>query len=206
MQTGHFELDQANAQAVDSVGLGNQAVVQRVDHPVVKRPVHRVRVLQQAVVYRLAARASHDAQMRLLDHQQFGITHTARKTAGCFALQHVAQLERVVDHGQIDMRYLQAALRHGFEQPFGFQARDELPHRAQRHAQQLHQLALRYELAWPNVRRNDLLLEVRVGARPQRGGRRVGGDVHASVLRASRGEGGGGTDNGIGQITRAVRG
>ena len=77
----------------------------------------------------------------------------AQKRHGGLALEHAAQLEGVVDQLQVDMRDLQPALRHGAQQAFGLQPRDQLAHGAQRHAQQLHQLALRNELAgrgcWP---------------------------------------------------------
>ena len=76
-----------------------------------------------------------------------------------------AQLEGVAHELEVHMRDLQAALRHGLDEAGRFQARDHLAHRAQRHVQQRHELALRDELAGLDAATEDLLGEALVGAR-----------------------------------------
>ncbi len=71
----------------------------------------------------------------------------ARKRRDGLALHHDAELERIADEIEIDVRDLHAALRHRDDQSFGFEARDQLADRAERLAGDRDKLALRDELA-----------------------------------------------------------
>ena len=59
------------------------------------------------------------------------------------ALEDEAELEGVADQAEVDLRHLHAALRHRADQPLGLEPRDQLADRAERHAGDRDQLALR---------------------------------------------------------------
>jgi hypothetical protein len=145
----------------------------------VQAPVDGGGVGEQVVVDLRAAGAAHDAQVRVLDGGQVGVGHGGGEAHGGFALEQQAQLERVVDELQVDVGDLQAALRHGAQQALGLQARDQLAHGPQRHAEQLHELALRHELTGPDVGLHDLLAKALVRLGAQGGGWRAHGAGHA---------------------------
>ena len=69
------------------------------------------------------------------------------KMGGGFAFQNGAELKGIPHQIEIDIGNLHAALRHGADQPFGFEPRDQLADRPQCQAGQCHKLPLGDELA-----------------------------------------------------------
>ena len=101
-------------------------------------PVDHGRVGQQVVVYVTALRSFDNAQVRVFNGFEIRIRNAGRKAYSGLTFEQQSQLKSVIDQFHVDMGNLQPALRDGAQQALGFQARDQLAHRAQRHAQQLH--------------------------------------------------------------------
>jgi len=188
-----LEPDQANTQAVDAVGRRDQRIASasiiRSCNPQ-STVVASVSSASSIGPWRRAARCA-DARLRSPAGRR---RKRWRRSAWPPRARACRAAGRRVDQPQVDMCNLQPTLRHRAQQSLGLQARDQLAHRPERHAQQLHQLALRDELPGPDVGLRDLLLEVLVGLRAQarRGGTRrrcrTGGRHAASTtpLRSSR--------------------
>ena len=163
-----FELDQPHPQGVDAVDLGHDLVAHSVDHAVVQAPVERLGIVEQGIVDRsgAGAGAAQDVAVAGLDRIELALADAVREMRDGLALDHAAQLERVADQLEVDMRDLQATLRHGPDQATGLEPRNHLAHSTQRHVEQGHQLALRNELAAADAATEDLLREPLVGPRP----------------------------------------
>ena len=81
--------------------------------------------------------------------------------------QKEAELERVLDQTDIHMRHQHAPLRNGLDEAFGLKAGNEFADGAERQAGQLHELALRNELARLDVARQKVVGETLVGSFPE---------------------------------------
>ena len=83
------------------------------------------------------------------------------------ALDHAAELEGGSYELGINGNDLQAALRHGEDQPIGFEPRDHLADGGERQSRQLHELTLGNELTGPEPLGEKLLAETLIGALAQ---------------------------------------
>ena len=83
-----------------------------------------------------------------------------------FPLDEQTELEGFADQIEIDMRDLEATLRHRLYQTLGFQTRDEFADCAKRHAGHGDQLPLGDELARMKVTRQQMLGEALIGFVP----------------------------------------
>jgi len=79
-----------------------------------------------------------------------------------FTLDKQAELEGFADHAEVNMHDLHAALRHDLDQPFGLEPRHQFSDGTERQLRERYKLALRNELARPDITREQMPGEARV--------------------------------------------
>ena len=137
-----------------------------VDQRLVEVAVDALRVIDQRLVD-AGTRPFDDRQMRVAQRRDRFIARIAGECRDRLALEDEAELERVADQAEVDMRDLHAALRHRDDQTFGFEPRDQLADRAERLPGERDQLALRNELAGTDVAREQAPGKTPVGFLPE---------------------------------------
>ena len=158
--------DQPDLQPGDAKGLADDVVVEVVDDHLVHQPVDILRVLDQRLVAaRLRAPDDRLVPLALLGDLLVG--RGARIGGRRLLFEEEPELEGVADQVEVDMGDLHAALRHGLDQPFRLQPRDQLADRSERIARHGDELALGDELAGPDLACEQPLGEAGIGPLPK---------------------------------------
>ena len=110
-----------------------------------------------------AAMRSSTARVDRSSSASMASSAVSREAAHRGDFEHRAELERLVDQRDADVGDLDAALRNQPHEALGLQPLQRFARRAERHVEQLAQLALRHELSGHQVALEELHLEALVG-------------------------------------------
>ncbi|EGE55457.1 hypothetical protein RHECNPAF_9300109 [Rhizobium etli CNPAF512] len=160
--------DQPHLDRVHAVGVRNDGISKGIDKGIVHAPVDRLGAQLQFVRAIAVSNGVGDIAMLLQQPGDRLVRGRAGEERYGLLLQEHTQLERFANEVQVDVGDLQAPLRHGLDQPFGFEPRDELADGAERQSRQFHETALRNELAGTHVTRKQVARETCIGLFPQR--------------------------------------
>jgi len=137
--------DEANLDRIDAIRIGNDRVVERVDDPVVKAPVHCLRLVEQAATGPVAVPGENVLVVAAQAPQLF-VGDRCGEECYRLPLQEQPELERVAHQREVDVRDLHPPLRHRTDEPLRLEPGDQLADGAEREAGQGDELALRDEL------------------------------------------------------------
>ena len=160
--------DQPDLDRIDAIGVGNDRIAEIINHGIMETVIQHLRRFDQLrcdLLFGLFQNIGMGFQPALdvLGRGGFG------KMGGGFAFQNGAELKGIPHQIEIDIGNLHPALRHGADQPFGFEPRNQLADRPQCQAGQCHKLPLRDELAGGQLIGQQVLRETGIGLVTQLG-------------------------------------